>query len=208
MGYTVKMLADLAGVSVRTLHHYDAIGLVRPDERTGAGYRVYHRGDLERLQQVLFFKELGLGLGEIKEVLDQPDFDRRQALLGHKELLRRRKERIERLIRAVDRTLQSMEEGTAVEEKVMFDGFDSAQYEEEVRRRWGHTAAYKESQERMKDYTQADFEAIQREQTEILKAIAALADKPPDDPEVLAEIRRMHLSGQSAVLLPRAPINS
>ena len=192
MGYTVKAVAALAGVSVRTLHHYDAIGLVHPDARTEAGYRIYSRSDLERLQQVLFFKELGLGLDEIREILARPGFDRRQALLDHRELLCSRKDRIERLIRAVDRTIASMEEGNALDEKVMFDGFDAGQYEEEVRRRWGHTAAYKESRERTQGYTQADWDVILKEQTGILRGIAALADRRPDDPEVVAAIQRMH----------------
>jgi DNA-binding transcriptional MerR regulator len=192
VAYTVKAVSDLAGVSIRTLHHYDAIGLVRPRERSEAGYRLYGRSDLERLQQVLFFKELGFGLGEIKEILDRPDFDRRQALLDHRELLTHRKDRIERLIRAVDRTLEGMEEGNSVEERVWFDGFDAAQYEEEARQRWGHTAAYKESRERAAGYGQADWEAIGAEQTAILREIAALADRKPGDPEVLAAVGRMH----------------
>ena len=192
MAQTVKAVAELAGVSVRTLHHYDAIGLVRPGGRTEGGYRVYSQRDLERLQQVLFFKELGLGLGEIKKVLDRPGFDRRQALLDHRDLLSRRRDRLGRLIAAVERTLQSMEEGVPMEGNVMFDGFSAAEYEEEVRQRWGETAAYKESRERTKDYTAGDWDAVFTEQTAILQAIAALADRPADDPAVLAEIGRMH----------------
>ena len=192
MAYTVKAVSDLAGVSIRTLHHYDAIGLVRPRERTEAGYRLYGRSDLERLQQVLFFKELGFGLEEIREIFDRPDFDRRRALLDHHELLTHRKDRIERLIRAVERTLEGMEEGKTVEERVWFDGFDATQYEEEARQRWGHTAAYKESRERAAAYSQADWEAIGSEQTSILRDIASLADRDPADPEVLAAVGRMH----------------
>ncbi len=192
MGYTVKAVAELAGVSIRALHHYDAIGLVRPGERTQAGYRVYSRGDLERLQQVLFFKELGFGLGEIKAILERPDFDRRQALRDHRELLKHRRDRIERLIRAVERTIESMEEGTMLDETAWFDGFDPGPYEEEARQRWGHTAAYEESRVRTASYTQADWEAVAAEQSGILGGIAAVADRRPDDPEVLLAVGRMH----------------
>ncbi len=192
MGHTVKAVAQLAGVTIRTLHHYDAIGLVRPGERTESGYRVYGRRDLERLQQVLFFKELGFGLAEIKEILERPDFDRRQALLDHRELLTHRKDRIERLIKAVEQTLESMEEGTMLEESVWFDGFDHSRYEEEARQRWGHTDAYRESRERTAAYTEADWSGVAAEQTGILKEIAALADRRPDDPDVLQTIGRMH----------------
>ena len=192
VGYTVKKVAALAGITVRTLHHYDTIGLVSPQERSAAGYRMYSRADLERLQQVLFFKELGFGLEEIKAILKNPNFDRRQALRDHRELLRSRKERIERLLKAVDRTLASFEEGMELPEEAMFEGFDNAQYEEEVRRKWGHTAAYKESRERTKAYSQADWNEIMKEQQAILRDIATLADRSSDDPEVLMAVRRMH----------------
>lgn len=192
MSYTVKAVAEFAGVSVRTLHHYDAIGLVRPVARSDAGYRLYSRQDLERLQQVLFFRELGFGLGEIRAVLDSPEFDRLRALHEHRRLLHHRKHRLERLIAVVDRTIASMEEGTTLDEKTMFDGFDPSQYEEEARRRWGHTRAYQESRARMKSYGPAELEAIGREQSAVLQEIAALADRSPDDAQVLAAVGRMH----------------
>ena len=192
MGYTVKMVADLAGVSVRTLHHYDAVGILSPQERSPAGYRVYSHADLERLQQVLFFRELGFGLREIKAILSDPSFDRRQALRDHRELLCSRRERIERLIGAVDGTLASLEGGSELSEEAMFQGFDNAEYEEEVRRKWGHTAAYKESRERAEAYSQDDWNDIMQQQQTILRDIAGLADRSPDDPDVLDAVRRMH----------------
>src|SRR5918999_2454445 len=104
--YTVKAVSKIAGVSVRTLHHYDEIGLLKPSGKSGAGYRLYGEKDLERLQQVLFFKELGFDLKEIKRVLSDPQFDRRRALTEHRQLLLERQERVRRLIRSVDRTLK------------------------------------------------------------------------------------------------------
>lgn len=87
MPYKVKEVADMVGVSVRTLHHYDEIGLLKPESVSPAGYRLYSDHDLEKLQQVLFFKELGFSLQETKVTIDSPDFDRKQALRTHKELL-------------------------------------------------------------------------------------------------------------------------
>lgn len=87
MEYTVKAAADFAGITVRTLHHYDEIGLLKPSRLSPSGYRLYTMDDLERLQQIMFFRELGLDLRAIKDILSSPDFDRRSALLRHKELL-------------------------------------------------------------------------------------------------------------------------
>src|SRR5512136_2331510 len=100
--YTVQQLARLAGVSVRTLHHYDHIGLLAPSARTAAGYRLYGAADLLRLQQILFFKELDLPLDEIQDILDDPDFDQIEALESHKRLLRERADRLARLLMTID----------------------------------------------------------------------------------------------------------
>lgn len=192
MAHTVKAVAELAGISVRTLHHYDETGLLKPAQVSASGYRLYAEADLERLQQVLFFKELGFGLSEIKEIIDSPGFDRKGALMEHKRLLLERRERISRLISSVDRTLEAMERGIQVDEKRLFDGFDQSQYEEEARERWGQTDAYKESQRRTKGYTKADWALIQQEGSEIYLGIASVMDRDPADPEVQAWVARHH----------------
>ncbi|TJY44178.1 MerR family transcriptional regulator [Cohnella pontilimi] len=144
MALQVKEVAELAGVSVRTLHHYDEIGLLVPFSVTPAGYRLYSGADLERLQQILFFKELGFSLKEIKEILDSPGFDRRKALTAHRELLLEKRERMDRMLETVNRTLQSIEGGTQMADKELFEGFDmdkiqehQAKYSEEARRLYG-----------------------------------------------------------------------
>ena len=101
---TVRQLAKLAGVSVRTLHHYDQIGLLKPTSRTAAGYRQYGEKDLLRLQQILFFKELDVPLSEIRAILDRPGFDQVQALQDHITLLVRRADRLTRLLKTIDST--------------------------------------------------------------------------------------------------------
>lgn len=192
MAYTVKAVADLAGISIRTLHHYDEIGLLRPAQVSTSGYRLYSEGDLERLQQVLFFRELGLSLHEIREIIGHPGFDRRQALLDHKQLLLERQERLQRLIQSVDRTLDALERGIQMDKTDMFDGFDPSKYEEEVRQRRGKTRAYAESAERTKRYTADDWAAIKQESQAINQGIASLMDRSPDDPAVQEWIRRHH----------------
>lgn len=192
MAYTVKAVAELAGISIRTLHHYDALGLLKPAQLSDSGYRLYSDRDLELLQQVLFFRELGFGLREIKEIIYRPGFDRRQALLDHKKLLLERQDRIGRLIRSVDRTLEAIEGGVNVEKKDMFDGFDQSQYEEEARQRWGHTEAYRESARRAGQYTKEDWAAIQQESLAIEQGLASLIDRDPADRDVQELVRRHH----------------
>lgn len=191
MAYTVKAVADIAGVSVRTLHHYDEIGLLKPAAHTAARYRLYADRDLERLQQVLFFKELGFDLKEIKRILSDPHFDRSRALVEHRKLLTERQERIRRLIRSVDRTLKAMQKGNQMNAQ-MFDGFDAAQYEEEARQRWAKSPQFEESVRRTKAYTKADWAEIQREAREVVNGLAALTDRDPADPAVQQWISRHH----------------
>jgi DNA-binding transcriptional MerR regulator len=191
MAYTVKRVGEIAGVSVRTLHHYDEIGLLKPSSHSAAGYRLYVEKDLERLQQVLIFKELGFDLKEIKRILADPDFDRRKALVEHRKLLLERQERFGRLIQSVDRTLKAMQRGVPMNAK-MFDGFDQAALEEEARQRWGQGPGWAESQKRWKSYTKADTDAMHQEGGEIIEDLVAHMDRDPASPEVQAVIARHH----------------
>ena len=141
---TVKEVSELTGVTVRTLHHYDAIGLLKPAKVTQAGYRLYDEAALERLQSILLFRELLFPLSEIKEILDSPRFDREEALAQQIHLLEMQRERINRLIDLA----KEMQRG---ENTMAFDAFDTnelEQYKAEAKERWGNTAAWKESQEK------------------------------------------------------------
>lgn len=191
MTHTVKAVAELAGVSVRTLHHYDAIGLLKPAAHSGAGYRLYSERDLEKLQQVLFFRELGFDLKEIKRILSDPQFDRQAALVEHRKLLLERQDRLRRLIQSVDRTLDAIQKGKPMNAQ-MFEGFDHAPYEEEARQRWGHTKEFEESQRRWKSYSKDDHAAIQRESQEIMDNLVSLMDRGPADPQVQQWIAAHH----------------
>jgi DNA-binding transcriptional MerR regulator len=197
--YQVKDVARIAGVSVRTLHHYDEIKLLVPKTRTRAGYRLYNDDDLIRLQQILIGRQLGMPLEEIRRGLDDPKFDHKKALLKQREQLLKRANATEAMIRAVDAALAAIgnRKGETVNMKEIFDGFDPAQYEEEAKQRWGHTDAYKESAERTKRYTKEDWLKYKAEAGDIYKdaADAMKAGKKASDPEVMdiAERHRLNI---------------
>ena len=195
--YTVSQLAKLARLSVRALHHYDEIGLLVPSARTDAGYRLYGEADLERLQQILFFRELAFPLEEIRRILDDPAFDRREALRMQRAMLEERASHASALIAAVDRALQALEGGGPLKHEEMFDAFDPSRYEDEVRERWGDTEGYRESANRTKAYTKQDWQAIRAESEEISRALAAQMEAgAPAGGEAameLAERHRLHI---------------
>lgn len=191
MAFKVKEVADLVGVSVRTLHHYHQIGLLTPESLSPAGYRLYTDRNLEKLQQILFFKEIGFDLHEIKKILDSPGFNRRHALYTHRELLLKKKNRLEEIIRTVEKTISAMEGEMIMDQKEMFSGFDmseieehQAQYAEETKQKYGNSDAYQESLKKTTKYTKEDWAKIMGDASRIYQKIAALMDKGPADPEV------------------------
>jgi DNA-binding transcriptional MerR regulator len=170
--YLVREVAALSGVTVRALHYYDELGLLRPSARSVAGYRLYSDDDLLRLQQILIGRELGLSLEAIRRSLDEPGFDRRVALVAQRAELAARAGRAEEMIRAIDAALAVLDEterkeDTQVNMSKIFDGFDQEQYADEAKRRWGHTDAYRVSTQRAKSYTEADWKVIRDEQAAI-----------------------------------------
>ena len=171
--YRIKEAAVIAGVSVRTLHYYDEIKLLTPRDRSGAGYRLYDDGDLLRLQQILIGRSLGLALEEIRRSLDDPAFDMADSLRRQRRRLVERLDETHSMISAIDRTLAGLAEpDRAIDFKAIFDGFDPAGHEPEVRTRWGGTEAYAQSAERMKHYTDADWRTIKAEAADIWAAAA------------------------------------
>lgn len=189
----------MTGISVRALHHYDEIGLLVPRGRTGAGYRLYDDDDLLRLQQIVIGRELGLSLEEIRRSLDDPGFDRKQALIEQKKQLQKRANQTEAMIRAVDAALAVIADegsGDTMEMKDMFDGFDPSKYEAEAKQRWGNTEAYQESTKRAQRYTADDWKKLEVEQRAIYADAAAAmkAGKAPSDEEVMDIADRHRLS--------------
>lgn len=198
--YTVSQVARLAHVTVRTLHHYDELGLLVPAGRSGKGYRLYDEADLQRLHQILVFREVGFSLEGIQQILDAPAFERGEALRAQKGLLMESIRKTEAVIRAVDAALDALEKGKPMDGKKMFEGFedfDHAQYEEEAKERWGKTDAYKESMRRTKQYTKEDWAEIKAQGEAVEARLAELLrdGKQPDDPEVMdaADAHRLYM---------------
>ncbi|WP_079509243.1 MerR family transcriptional regulator [Mesobacillus jeotgali] len=185
--FRVKEVANLTGVSVKTMHHYDKIGLLKPEDVTNAGYRLYSDRDLERMQQILFFREMDFSLQEIKDILDRPDFNRKESLKKHKELLLKKKKRLDEIIRTVEKTIKSIEGGYQMEEKDMFKGFDMKEilehqkrYSEEAKARYGKEAVEK-TEKKIADYTSEDWGNIQGKTEEIYqRLINGMQDGPGD----------------------------
>ncbi len=195
MAMTVGDVSKLASVSVRTLHHYDELGLLTPSERSDAGYRLYTDTDLDRLRQVLYFRELGLGLEAISALLASPAAEHREVLAMQRGLLAEKVERTQAMISAIDRELAAAERGIPMTKEEMFEVFgenDPSQYEDEVRERWGDTDAHKQSEQRTARYTKKDWEEIKAESEAIGLAQKAAFDAglPPDSDEAQAAIDR------------------
>ena len=198
---TVGTVARLSGVTVRTLHHYDEIGLLSPGDRTDAGYRRYNEADLERLQRILFYRELGFGLDDIRTVMTDGGADASAHLRRQHALLRDRIHRLERMAAAVEKALEARTMGinlTPEERFEVFGDFDPDQYAAEVEERWGDTDAYRESQRRVSKYTRADWDRLKADAAAATNAIVAAmqAGKPADSPEAMdgAEAHRRQIS--------------
>ncbi len=153
---TVSELAELAGVTVRTLHHYDEIGLLSPSARSAAGYRLYDRADLQRLQQIMFWRSLGFSLAEILQALDDPGYDRVEALRDQRALLAEQLTEVTQMIKAVDDAIVEAEGGPEVDDLEMFDTFSGGEYRREAQERWGETDAWAQSQARVGAMTEED----------------------------------------------------
>jgi len=159
---TVKALATLSGISVRTLHYYDEIGLLTP-ERTASGYRVYGHNDVLKLQQILMQKSLGLSLSTIKSALDDPLFDNLTALEAHRKVLCSRLDDTHKMITAIDAAiakLSNLEMETHMNIKAIFDGFAPEDYAAEAKESWGNTESYSMCQKRTRNYGQDDWQRI------------------------------------------------
>lgn len=190
--YTVKQVSDIAGVTPRTLHHYDAVGLLKPTIVGENGYRYYSDTSLLTLQQILFYREMGLALERIKELLKAKDFSILGALESHKRELRRKIERLEQLSLAVDETIDQLRGGTQMEGKELFKRFTAEEqeaYAEEAARRWD-PAVVAESQRKYKGYSEEKREMIFSEASAIYREIAAAIPKGPEAPETQSLIER------------------
>lgn len=220
---TVSEVARVSGVSVRTLHHYEELGLLQPAARSAAGYRLYSRQDLLRLQEILFYRELGFALEQIRAVLAAPDHERASALREQRGLLVAKIDHLERVLGAVDRALRDAgidpparptsqardqkefamsnvhsPQGPATDEE-LFEVFgkDVREHEPEVQERWGDTESYRESARRTRAHTKEDWITIKAEDEQLLNELSEALAKGlgPTDEAVLAlaERHRLHI---------------
>ncbi len=196
--YTVKQMATLSGVSVRALHHYDALGLLKPSAVGGNGYRYYSRDDLLRLQQILFYRELETPLRDIQVALDDPDFDAAAALRAHRVRLTAEARRYDRLVRVIDQTLETLSGDETMDDKTMFLGFSpekQAAHEAWLVETYGGDMPERIAQSKagMKDWTARDGTAFQEESRAIEHDLArALIQGLPADSEVVRAIMQRH----------------
>jgi DNA-binding transcriptional MerR regulator len=192
MVYTVKKLADLAGVSVRTLHYYDELGLLKPQSRSAGGYRYYGEAEVVRLQQIMFFRELGFNLEDIQRIVSRPDFDVLAALKSHRTLLLKKKVRLTELLATVEKTIKNLKGEVKMSIKEYYQGFRDEQiekYRQEVRQRWGDKTL-KDSEERVMKMGKVKFAGLQAEGGKIFQAVADNMAAGFDSPEVQKQVAR------------------
>ena len=201
MSYSVGQVAGLAGVTIRTLHHYDEVGLLSPSGRSSAGYRIYEESDLRRLQQILFYRELGFTLEEIATIVNDPRTDAVGHLRRQRGLLIARIERLSAMVAAIDHGMEAKMRGvrlTPEERFEVFGNFKPEDYAEEAQQRWGDTEAYRQSQRRVATYNKEDWLKIKAEEEEVRASLAAAfaAGSGPDSEEAIAaaEAHRQHIS--------------
>jgi len=191
---TVHQVAQAAGISVRTLHHYDQIGLLGPRRRSESNYRLYDDQDVLRLQQILFYRELDVPLDRIGALLDDPGFDPVTALREHRQDLEQRIGRLTRLLHTIDRTIHDLQEDTmTLTDDELFEGLNREQmegYQREAEAMWGDSV--RESTRRIRSLSKAHWQAVKQEGDDLTRALAALMDRPPEDKRVQEQVARHH----------------
>ncbi|MEG1968390.1 MAG: MerR family transcriptional regulator [Clostridia bacterium] len=186
MELKINEVAKRTGVTVRALHYYDEIGLLHPSQVTEAGYRIYDDAALEVLQQILFFRELDFSLSDIMRIMQNPQYNKAEALTRHKELLLQKRSRLDGLLALLERTIKG-------ENDMSFQPFDKTELEEaknkyaaEAKARWGHTDAYKESAKRTASYDKQQWTQLNSEGADLLKRFGESRALAPESNEVQA----------------------
>ena len=202
MEYSIKKLSEIAGVSTRTLRYYDEIGLLKPARVSSSGYRIYGKKQVDILQQILFYKELGISLDEIKEIIQNPNFDRINALKEHKIKLLEKRKQIDMLLDNVERTLLSVDGGCKMSDKEKNKGFKKSvidenekKYGKEIRSKYGDETIDKSNEKFMKmseeEYNEA--EALAKEIIEQLIEAKKIGDPSSKEAKALAELHKKWL---------------
>lgn len=199
--YKINEVSKLTGVSIRMLHHYDKIRLLEPSKRTDSNYRMYNDDDIARLYQILLFKELEFPLQEIKQILDDKDFNREEALKVQRNLIFEKKKRLERILESIDDTIENLGGNVMSKDNFKAFGYEEVKkhqekYKEETEKRYGKSDAYRESQGKTSKYSKNDWENIMQEAGAIYEELYKLMDKDPSDEKVqeLIEKWRNHIT--------------
>ena len=189
----VKEVANLVGISVRTLHHYDEIGLLVPDHVTEAGYRLYSNENLQTLQQILFFRELGFPLAKIKEIIESPSFNQLEALEFQREMLLDKQQKLKKMLQMVEQTMKHLKGEIEMTNEEKFAGFDFSHnpYEQEARERWGDEAVERSSAKIAK-MTKGEQQAMTKQFEEIYQRIAAIRHLSPASEEAQLAIKEWY----------------
>lgn len=203
MEYTVQKLGKMAGISTRTLRYYDEIGILKPARINSSGYRIYGSSEVDRLQQILFYRELGMSLEGIKEIVTAPSFDRSRALKEHREKLLDKRKQLDLLIANVEKTIASTEGRMNMTDKEKFEGFkqkmiddNEKKYGEEAREKYGKDVVEK-SNKKVKNMTQeqyAEVEKLSASVLDTLKAAFATGDPAGELAQKTADLHRQWLS--------------
>lgn len=175
MPYTVQQLANLAGVSVRTLHYYDEIELLKPARVERNGYRYYEEAELLKLQQILFFRELDFPLEDIQRILSSSSFDMRAALRDQRKLIELKKNRLSKLVETIDKTLKKINKEIIMDDTELYGDFSKDEldhYTKEAQERWGQTDAFKQSQERVKKMGKEGLKRVMEKSEKLNKELA------------------------------------
>lgn len=193
MKMKVKEVAELVGISVRTLHHYDKIELLSPTETSDSGYRLYAEEDLEKLQQILFFKELGFSLKEIKKIITSPSYDEEEALLLQRKMLEEKRKSVEKMIETLDKTLKYRKGEIHMTKEERFEGiiFRDNPYEQEARERWGDKLV-EEANKNLDSKSQEEQKHLAEKWEMYFRKLAELRGRSPDAAEVQEVIKEWY----------------
>lgn len=198
MEYTIQNLGRMAGISTRTLRYYDEINLLKPARVNSSGYRIYGQKEVDLLQQILFYKELGIELTQIREILTSPDFDGYSALKEHRSKLLAKKEQLEMLITNVDKTISSVERKVIMTDKEKFEGFkktlvekNDKEYGEEIRQKYGEDTIEK-SNTKFMNMTKEQFEEFERLGEEIIVTLVEAAKTKDPAGELGQKVAKLH----------------
>lgn len=194
MVYSISQLSNIAGVSIRTLHYYDEIGLLAPSFVKENGYRYYEEKELLKLQQILLFRELEFPLDEIAQVVNDPNFDLLTALAKHRKLLALKQSRLAKLLKTIDKTILKVKGETNMKNDDLFAAFKDEEMAAEAEKRWGNTQAYAQSQKRIKNLKPEDLKKLKVDGQEFLRVLSVTMVKGIESSEVQRMIDQYYAS--------------